>query len=181
MVALLFADEKRDRRVGDRLTRLHIDDMARDLTARLSTGRRLPKRLPLLFRHDRQPRHPDQRYLHDIVSPAEVGLVAGDHPVGAGLERLGIEGRAHGNVFGSLPVVVGAGQIECLRPHRRQSEDLLPVGIVEPAGVWLAGLESAHPVGLCDPQMHLREIAVADADTRPRLRPRPLCLDRKLF
>ena len=81
----------------------------------------------------------------------------------------------------SLPVVVGGGQIDGLRPHRRQGEDGLPVGIVHPARMGFAGLESAQPVGLGDPQMHLREITVADADTRPRLRPRAFCLDRKLL
>ena len=181
MVALLFTDEQLHGRAGHRLARSDIDDMAGDFPRLLVSRCVLRKCLPLLFRHDRQPRHPDQRHLHDIVGPAEVGLLAGDHPVGAGLEQLGIEGRAHGNVFVPLPVVVGGRQIECLRPHRRQGEDRLPIGIVDPAGVWLAGLETAHPVGICDPQMHLREIAVADANDRPRLRPRAFRLDRQLL
>ena len=86
VVALLFADEQFDGRAGHRLARLHVNDMAGDFSCPLVSRRVLRKCLPLLFRHDRQPRHPDQRHLHDIVGPAKVGLVAGDHPVGPSLE-----------------------------------------------------------------------------------------------
>ena len=86
VVALLFADEQFDGRASGRLARLHVNDMAGDFPRPLVSRRVLRKCLPLLLRHDRQPRDPDQRHMHDIVGPAEVGLLAGDHPVGAGLE-----------------------------------------------------------------------------------------------
>ena len=120
--------------------------------------------------------------MHHIVGwAAEVCLVAGNHPVGAGLKRLCIECRAHGDVLVPLPVVVGGGQIERLLPYGRQGKNGLSVGIIHPPGMGFSCFEPAEPVGLGDAKVHLRQICVTDTDRRPGLGPGAFGLDRELL
>ena len=72
------------------------------------------------------------------------------------------------------PVIGGSRQVDSRRLHRRQREDRRAVGVVEPRRVWLARLEPRRPVGLGKPQVHLREVAVGDANNGPGCRPRLL-------
>ena len=148
--------------------------------AQLAACRRA-KELPLLFRDNSQLRHPDQCHVHGVVVVAEVGLVAGDHPVGTRLERRRVEDRAHGDVFVPLLVVVGRGQVDLPLAHGCQAEDCLSIGVVQPPRMGFSGCQPALPIGLRDPQMHRGEIPVADADRRPRRGPGSLSLDREVF
>jgi hypothetical protein len=63
----------------------------------------------------------------------------------------------------------------------RQGEDRRPILVVEPAGVGLAGLQAAEPVGLGDPEVDLGQIAVGDADAGEGRCPGPLGGERQLL
>ena len=80
-VATLLANPRRHASLSEWRTRGKIDDMAGQCAARLGD--------------DCQPRHPHKRSAHQIVGATEVGLVAGNEPIGPGLERFGSEGLGH--------------------------------------------------------------------------------------
>ena len=79
------------------------------------------------------------------------------------------------------PVLGGGRQVDGRCLHRRQRENGRAVGVVEPRRVWLARLEPRRPVGLGKPQVHLREVAVGDANHGPGGSPGPLGGEREFL
>ena len=132
-----------------------------------------------LLDDDRQPRHAHERRRHDVVGAAEVGACARDHEVAPWLEPLRIE-HADGHVLVPLPVVGRGRQIDGLLPHRGQLQDRGAILVVEPVEL-LAGPQPLQPVGLHEPQVHLRQVAIAHADRGPGCRPRPLGREREIL
>ena len=86
-VAALLADPGRHAGSSHGLSGGEIDDMAGERAARL--------------RDNRQPRHPHERSAHHVVVATEVGLVAGDQPIGPRLEPLRIEGLRNREIVAS--------------------------------------------------------------------------------
>ena len=167
-VASLLANPGCHAGLGDWLAGGEIDDMPGEGTA---TG----------LGDDRQPRHPYERGAHHVVGAAEVGLVAGDQPIGSGLEPRRIEGLRDREAVGSRLKIIGGREIADKRLHGWQAQDGGAVLVVQPGRMRLAGLEPREPVGLRQPQMHRGEIAVGDADRRPRRGPGSFGGNRQLF
>ena len=156
----LLLHEHLHARVGERLARRDIDDMACE---------RFPRPRIRSIRDKREPAHPDEPGRHNVVLLAEVWPVAGDHPIVAGRKLL-----RHRDVVRPLLIVAGRRQFGLEGLGRRSREQLRPLGIVEPAGMRSPREHSFEPVGLHDPQVHVREIAIPHTDHRPWLGPRPL-------
>ena len=169
----LLANKCLHRRPGDGLARGDVDDVPGQRMA--LHGLRLALR-----RHDRQSRHPPERGMNHVVVVTEAGIVAGDHPVRPRFERLWLEHR-DGHVVVPRPVLGGGRQVDGRCLHRRQRENGRAVGVVEPRRVWLARLEPRWPVGLGKPQVHLREVAVGDANHGPGGSPGPLGGEREFL
>ena len=123
-----------------------------------------------------EPAYPHEPGRHDIVLLAEVAPRAGDHPIAAGGEIL-----RHRDIVRPLLVIVRRRQFGLEGLGRRSREQLRPLGIVEPADMRSPREHSFEPVGLHDPQVHVREIAVAHANHRPGPGPRPLDEHRQRF
>ena len=168
--------EDRHGGVGDRRSGRQVHDMPgqgrRGISIGAATAGALAgktggrERLPRLLRDDREPRHPDHRRGDDIVVRAEIGTVAGDDPVGAGLEGGGIDGCRHGDVVVASLEVRCRGEVGRVRADRRECEDRGAVGVIHPAGVRLAGSKSCLLVATGDAEMNTGEVPVVDADDR---------------
>ena len=133
-----------------------------------------------LFRHDREPRDADHRDAHHVVGRAKIVAVAGDHPISPRIERRHIKRRGHRDVMVRGLIVRRRRQVGGMRAHGGQREDRRPVGVVVPAGGQLAPPEASLPVGLCQPQVNLRKVAVVHAHDGPGRGPRPLRDEREI-
>ena len=121
---------------------------------------------PLLLGHNRQSRHPHHRERDDVVGLTEVGLVAGDHPVGTRVEVGRVKAGINREILVPLLEVGRGRQVGRMLTNRGEGQDRGPVLVIEPARVGLAGPKPALPVGLADAEVDLGEIAVADANCR---------------
>ena len=127
-VASLLANPGCHAGLGDWLAGGEIDDMPGEGTA---TG----------LGDDRQPRHPYERGAHHVVGAAEVGLVAGDQPIGSGLEPRRIEGLRDREIVAAGLEIVSRRQIGRKRFQRRECENPRSVVVV---GIWLYYDESIN-------------------------------------
>ena len=170
--ALLLAHKLFHGCTDGRFARGTVDNVPRHNALRL-----LRLRPARRTRHDCKSRHPDHRGVNHVVVFTKVSLLAGQHPVSAWLKRLSIECVSQRNVVLTLLEIRRNRQISSMFFESRQGHNCLAFIVVEIRRVWLTGLESAQPISMSNPDMHLGKIAVRHADHRPRLGPRALRLE----
>ena len=77
-------------------------------------------------------------------------------------------------------LIVGRGwHVDAEGPQRRLLEQRLPVGLIKPFLLRLAGPGPGQPVGRDNPQVDLREIGITHPDHRPGLAPGALRFQRQ--
>ena len=158
----LFLHEGLHAGIGDRLPGGHVDDVSRK---RLS----LPAAASL--RDDRDPAHPHERGLDNVVLLAEVGRMAREHPIATRLQIL-----RHGHVVPHVGKILRVRHRDRKTLHGRLGEQRLAIGVVEPLPLRLAGRHAGHPISLYDPHVCRVEVSRGDPEHGPRRSPHPLRL-----
>ena len=158
----LFLHEGLHAGIGDRVPGGHVDDVSRE---RLS----LPTAAPL--RDDRDPAHPHERGLDDVVLLAKVSRMAREHPIAAGLEIL-----RHGHVVPYVGKILRVRHGDRKTLYGRLGEQRLAIGVVEPLPLRLASGHAGHPISLYDPHVCRVDVSRSDPDHGPRRSPHPLRL-----
>ena len=77
--------------------------------------------------------------------------------------------------------IIGCRQIRGEGLDRRQRKNRRPILLVKPAWMGFTRLQPRGPVGLCQTEVHGGEIAIGDADDRPRRCPGSFGSERQFF